>query len=179
MVPDKWGTLLLNPEKSAKKTNLYKDGGFASLNLDTRRDPVTGRRNISTTLVPGKQTVALDDRSFIRDGRSLRLSSRLKKNMHADLPVNAMKPGRRYRLSFFCRLEHVQGEGLDVSLFCGPGKGIAPMRKRRLHGTLGWHRLVFDLEIPADYPENRQAVIITMRNATGDIWIDDLRVEEL
>ena len=179
MVPDKWGTLLLDPEKSAEKTNLYRDGGFATLDPVSCLDLVTRKRRISMTLVPGKQEVTVDTRSFIRDGRSLRLTSRLKKNMHADLPVNAMKPGKRYRLSFFCRLENVQGEGLDVSLFCGPGKGFAPMRKRRFNGTLGWHRLVFDLEIPADYPENRQAVIITMRNATGDIWIDDLRVEEL
>ena len=171
-VPDKWGTLLLNPKKSVERRNIYPDGGFASLDL---KNP---KRRIYITSNPEMQKVSLDHRSFIRDGRSLRLTSHLKKTMHADLPIQGLLPGRRYRLSFFCRLENVQGEGLVVSLFCGPRKGISPM-KRWLNGTLGWFRLVFELKIPEDFPAGQKAVIITLRNAVGDAWIDDLRIEEI
>ena len=171
-VLDKWGTLLLNPKKSVERRNIYPDGGFASLDL---KNP---KRRLYITSNPEMQKVSLDHRSFIRDGRSLRLTSHLKKIMHADLPIQGLLPGRRYRLSFFCRLENVQGEGLVVSLFCGPRKGISPM-KRRLNGTIGWFRLVFELKIPEDFPAGQKAVIITLRNAVGDAWIDDLRIEEI
>ena len=172
MEPDKWGLLLLNPEKSAEKKNLYPDGGFSTLDL-VKRD-----RRIYTKLNSEKQQVSLDHRSFIRDGRSLRLSSQVNENMIVYLPFPGLLPGKKYKISFFCRLKNVQGKGLNVRLYCGPGKGIKFM-SRCMNGNLDWHRLVYKINIPEDFPAGRNSVIITLHNATGDVWIDNLRIEEL
>ena len=172
MVPDKWGMLIPDSSCGPVSRNLVRDPGFS-------RTDVNNYRQLSKKLQKGTQSVALDDTTFITGGKSLLLSSSIQKSMHADVPVYGILPGKKYRLSFFCRLENVRGEGLDVSLYCGPGKGISPMARRRLNGTLPWHRLVFELDIPESYDARKKAVIFTLRRATGKVWVDHLQIEEI
>lgn len=170
-LPEYWGLLDLSGKADG---NLVKDGTLEGLDI---RDLKSKRFYLSFRDKP-HQKISFDKKCFVSGGQSVLLESTSgKRQLAFQLPVTNLKPDTKYRLSFFCKLEQVKGEGLDVALFSGK-KAIHPMRLSRLSGTHPWHRLSFEIVTAKDTP-SRGVVILAHRAATGKIWVDHIRLEEI
>ena len=96
------------------------------------------------------------------------------------LPLK-IKPGAKYRLSYFIRLENVVARvfgGIDVSLQFGKSRPL-DLEALRFDGTTGWVYREAEFTAPEDMKPKDGVVKCTFRRAEGKAFIDGLRVDEI
>ena len=169
--PEYWGLIDLSGRKD---TNLVKDGTLAGLDINDWKS----RRFFVAYRDKPNQKITFDKKCFVSGGQSALFESKSQKGqMSLQLPVSGLKPETKYRLSFFCKLDNVKGEGLDVCLYVG-NKAIHPMRLGRLSGTHNWSRLTYELTTGKNIP-GKGLVIAALRAASGTMRVDNIRLEEI
>ena len=169
--PEYWGLIDLSGKKSS---NMLKDGTLEGLDINDWKS----RRFFVAFRDKPNQKISFDKKCFVSGGQSVLFESRSQKGqMSFQLPVSGLKPDTKYRLSFFCKLDNVKGEGLDVSLYAG-NKAIHPMRLGRLSGTHPWNRLSYEITTWKNIPE-KGVVIVALRAAAGTMRVDNICLEEI
>ena len=170
---DSWGKISFDPAP----VPLIPNGNFEKI------DGKTGKpENWRYWSKPGI-TFVHDERCFISGGRSLRIDADGTRNGAVSCAVPAMKPGKKYRLSFFVKTEGVKGSiGAGAWIyFFNEGRSGTPLPKVRLTGTNPWHRLSFEFTAPPE--TGKEGVPATLGlwiwKAKGKVWYDEVRLEEL
>ena len=93
-----------------------------------------------------------------------------------------LKPGTKYRLSYFMRLDDLQVSERWGRFSCRLKFEGAPKVGRgapRFVETTGWIYVVRDYETPADLKTDTCQIDCTFSNAKGRVFIDGLRLEEM
>ena len=132
---------------------------------------------------PGKhegQKIELDKSCFITAGQSLHLVNTKGNIFGVTQRVKNLKPGTRYRLSFYIRTKDVEAK--RESLF----SGLYVNRKRNVHlpstsisGTQEWTRMAFEFTTPEGENFNPQAPFGISFRSAGEVWFDNMRLEEI
>ena len=127
----------------------------------------------------GGQIQKLDDKIFITGGQSFYFKNIAGQRLSSYVKLKSLKPGRKYRLSYFVRTCGITGKkGAGVFLILN--KTIArEYPKRQVSGTQPWHRLVFEFTTPADYRPDNPRLGIWIWDAAGEAWFDDVRIDEI
>ena len=170
-----WGTLVLNGQPDG---NLLKNPGFSGQPRYT-----TYYMGWNVWYGPGKhegQKIELDKSCFITAGQSLHLINTKGNIFGVTQRVKNLKPGTRYRLSFYIRTKDVKTE--RDSLF----SGLYVNRKRNVHlpstsisGTHEWTRMAFEFTTPEGKDFNPQAPFGISFRTAGEVWFDNMRLEEI
>ncbi len=169
-----WGTLALDGQPDG---NLLKNPGFTG-------QPRRANDYMGWSVWNGRgnhegQKIELDKSCFITDGQSLHLTNTRGNTFGVSQRVKSLKPGTRYRLSFYIRTKDVEAK--RESLF----SGLYVDRKRNVHlpsgyisGTHEWTRMAFEFTTPEGKDFNPQAPFGITFRAAGEIWFDNMRIEE-
>lgn len=123
-------------------------------------------------------SAALDRNIFAVDGVSLRLSSAGNLvQVQQNLPL---KPGGKYLLSCFLRFEDVQplkpGGGVGLNIMAGQNHWFPD--RRPFTGSGEWIYREFEFTAPADFRKKATYLRLSLRNASGKVWFDDVRLTE-
>jgi hypothetical protein len=94
-----------------------------------------------------------------------------------------LEPNTRYRISFFFKLDDVRPNGgrkSGVFFQCYDTKTWHWFPRIQQYGSVDWYYEEFEFTtLPDLNPGKNQHFEVLMRNVTGRIWIDDIRVEKL
>ena len=165
--------------------NLLRDGDFSMENEPASiNDEFIGCGAWSWAKAQPQGSVSFDEENFVLGTRSLKLK--------LDKPDcifvqngPALKPGTNYRLSFFMKTDNLvpsksKNSGcVRISMLTGDGRTFnAFYPTHGIVGTKGWFRQTFDLKTP-DAPLKSVYVAPSIIEATGTVWFDDVRLEEL
>ena len=152
-----------------------KDSGFDS-------DPTirNGRRRAGAWGIQA-ECIALDKDHFVTGKQSLRIRLSSVANVCAEQAITGLKPGTKYRLSYFIRLENVVPKKNN----CGGRMRLSLPGKNNFHpwqgliGTREWFRLSFDVQTPPDMKGGTAYLAPSIIGASGTVWFDDIRLEEI
>ena len=137
-----------------------------------------------------KGTLSVDTNVFFSAPSALRMSS-----ADTSLPVEGtntfcrvsavqgvkFKPGTRYRLSGFLKLDGVEPvDKIGGADFLVEALNKAYPSDKSPYGTRDWHRFAYEFTTPAAL-DGTKATIIGPRliYASGTVWIDDIRLDEM
>lgn len=172
--PTEWGRIVL----TGQDENLVVNGTFKGLEEVAQSRKTY--REMKTN--PDKQSLKFDHKQFIRDGVSLHISSQEVGSVGVELPIDVsrMKPGTKYRMSFFCRTQKLDGLGVWGEIHWGKGVLSSPFKEQRIRvfGDNPWHRLSYVITSPETLPQQAYMHVRLMRGV-GEVWIDDCRLEEV
>ncbi len=155
-------------DRASSRPNLIENGGFESADGWTSR--------------VGRFQSTLDRTEFAEGRASMRLTSTNRSDLVQYLD-GRLKPRTRYRVSWCMKLENVQplaeksgvyGELIADAYLCLP-KLRAPL------GTTGWMYQSYEVETGPTIGQRdaRPYFHFLIQNATGTVWFDALRIEEL
>ena len=171
-----WGVLRLKPQTDEKVVFHYDFSDETPL--------YTYRKCLKNENDKGKMIAERDSKVFISGGKSLHL-----KNVKGNLLNVAIFPGKigqkirkpstRYRLSCFIKTLNITGDAGAALSFRADGVRCSVPR-RRLSGTHPWHRLSVEFTTPEKFdPQIRQSLIFWLQLAEGEVWFDEIKIEEL
>ena len=168
---DKWGVMIIGmaPEK------LIPFGDFAE------ESPKTGWRGCWRDKgKDGKQIAEFDNRIYISGGRSLHLKNIAGGRVSGGFTIPGMKPGKKYRLSYYIRTVNIRGkDGAGSYLYFNQGHGNG-YPAARIGGTHPWHRLSFEFTAPASTGKDRVPILgLWIWFAEGEVWFDNVELAEL
>ena len=143
--------------------------------------------------IVGRPSATEDASVHVATKRSLKVTTTEKSASKWELfnklrPDVTLKPGAKYRLSWFVRtaLKPTERGGGAAMAFniAGPGgykKGwLFPKTFNYLSGTVDWIAGSGEIEIPADAPSGLTGCVMPfVRYAVGDTWYDGVRLEEI
>ena len=171
-----WGTLV---RKEYKEKNLLKNPSFS------------GKLRDSYNILPGwnlwkgrgnhkGQKVELDTKYFITGGQSLHLVNTKGNVFGLTQKAENLKPKTRYRLSFYLRTKDVERkrQSLFSGIYVNKGKNIH-YPSTYISGTNEWTRMAVEFTTPEEAKLNRKAAFGISFRAGGEIWVDELRLEEV
>ena len=168
---DNFGTVECTVEKSS---NLVQDGDFS----DLRRESIFWGKWWSKA---DAGSISYDENSFISGFRSLCLSSSGKTvAMRQALP--GLVAGRKYRVSYFVRLENVQPKGQF------PGVVLNVMDdhnrwfpKKWLSGDVAWtyQSAEFTAGPGTNQGKLQSYMILYLFDSSGKAWFDDIKIVEI
>ena len=169
---DSFGKLLRNVDGPK---NLVKDPDFGS-------DPVirNGRRRAGAWGIQAG-SLSLDKDHFVTGKQSLRIQLSSVGNASAEQAISGLKPGTKYCLSYFIRLENVVPKKNN----CGGRMRLSLPGKNNFHpwqgliGTRGWFRQSFVVQTPPDMKGGVAYLAPSIIGASGTVWFDDIRLEEI
>ena len=121
----------------------------------------------------------LDSTEFFAGGKSLKLVSNGEKLIDVCQYIKGMKPSTKYRISMLTKLDNVKpvkAKGGFLMQYKYGVKLIFP--KIPLYGTLGWCKHTLDFTTP-DTVDPKPFIQVRIINATGTVWVDCVRIEEL
>lgn len=131
---------------------------------------------------PKSKCVERDENVFVTAPASLRIESDRVAVVLQDLGAK-LEPNTRYRISFFFKLEDVQPNGgrkPGVFFQCYDTKTWHWFPRIQQYGSVDWYYEEFEFTTLPDLDSGKnQHFEVLMRNVTGRIWIDDIRVEKL
>ncbi len=147
---DKWGVMIIGkaPEK------LIPFGDFSE------DSPKTGWRGCWRDKGKnGKQIAQFDNRIFISGGRSLYFKNIPGGRVSGGFEIPGMKPGKKYRLSYYLRTANIRGkDGAGSYLYFNQGLGNG-YPAARITGIHPWHRLSFEFTAPAATGKDRVPIL--------------------
>ena len=153
--------------------NQVRDGDFS---LTFRKNNIYGAWS------GGKQTegqVKYDPASFIRGSRSLRMEIRSGAAWFSVGSDVKLAPGKRYRLSYYVKLDNVvpadQNGGVSVGLWTGRNRWFP---KKRLTGTTSWVRQSAEFTMEEKDADSARLNLFMYR-CTGAVNFDALVLEEV
>ena len=166
-----WGRISFLPAPAS----FIDNGSFEKIN------PKNGKALNWTWSSKKDSVIALDEKCFVSGGRSLRIQNQGLLNNLASCRIPAMKPNRKYRLSFFLKTEKLTGSlGAGAWIYFAKGSGLA-LPRVRISGDNPWHRLTFDFTSPADTGEKGfiPTLGLWVWKAQGTAWFDQITLQEV
>ena len=156
--------------------SLFKNGSFETLDgwFDySHRGSVSVDTNVYFS-APSSVRINSKDRSLPVEGKDTFCRASAVQGVK-------LKPGRRYRLSGFIKLDGVE----PINRIGGTDFLVEALNKaypadKSPYGTRDCHRFAYEFETPKTLDETRAAVIgPRLIYASGTVWIDDIRLDEL
>lgn len=174
---ENYGTLVF-ADRLPEHDNLLKNADFSA--------PQQGRI-FGKVWFGGKKecesgVIALDTTTYRKGGKSLKITSKDYKQIatvaYFFKPI--LKPATTYKLTWQIRLDNVKTQGK----YSGAAVNIAsPVNQwyplNFYSGTMPWTRQGWIFTTPAKNAKNLSYLRLTLRNATGTVWFDDLKLEEI
>jgi hypothetical protein len=164
-----YGELFFAPREDG---NLIRNGDFT--------EPYSGTWHPSSY---GPDGPSFDERCFFTGGRSAKfVSNGQRVSLFQSLPLKA---NTTYAVSFFLKMEDVKPvkPGGGFYLLLGDNSNNYFPKDSKYTGTMQWTRQGTMWTTGADggksIPGKSRCIIPTLRDATGTVWIDDLRFEEV
>ncbi|MBR2374576.1 MAG: DUF4838 domain-containing protein [Lentisphaeria bacterium] len=159
--------------------SIVKNGDFTA--------GITGKRFAGSWYTT--RVIHLDRTVYRTCGQSVRLEPVKGSNLLRQIMAkNTFKPNTRYRLSYFVKLENVNGKGDKAGSgfsamirFGGSGKSWFYPTRSAFRGTMSWRRLEYEFTTPAD-PGSRNNPYLEFRislHATGKAWVDHVEIVEI
>ena len=131
---------------------------------------------------PKSKAVVRDEGVFVTGPASMRIESDRVASVAQPLG-GRLKPGTRYRMSFFLKLENVRptgGKKPGVFFQCYDAKTWHWFPRAPQFGTVDWSYEEHEFTTLPDAGSGDCPLFeVLMRNVTGRAWIDDIRIEEL
>ena len=140
---------------------------------------------------PNQPTTELDEEVYHDAAPSMRIvrnpdKSENEVTQYLDQEGFKLKPDTKYRLSFFLKLKDVEplASGGGVNAYVWDEKNVwflgSSSNKAMCGTTSGWVAQHYEFTTgPLTNQGSRSHLTIGLRNATGTVWIDDVRLEEL
>jgi len=134
---------------------------------------------------PGPDRIRLDTSTF-RDGvRSLCIESRTGKTALVAQYLPKLEPNTKYLLTFFLKADRV--EPMPGSRLSGLFANVWAARqfnrfmpRNGYRGTFGWTKQGIELTSPPDAGKEHTCYIrLSLREAKGTVWLDDVRLREV
>ena len=167
--------------RGMKDGNLLRDGDFS---MDSSPAPINnfsiGQGAWCWSVKSPEGSVSFDEDSFVTGTRSLKLNLDKPDCLNAQNRVLNLKPNTKYRLSFYMKTKDViplKGGGGCVRLSMLDEVSFHP--RQRIIGTRDWFRQTFDIVTPAKMKGVITYVAPSIIEATGTVWFDDVRLEEI
>ncbi len=126
------------------------------------------------------QLFELDSKVFIIGGQSLHMVNKADTLMNAVQKLPLLKPGRRYRFSYFIRTRNLLGaQGAGAYIYFNKSEG-RPYPAVQISGTTPWHKQVFEFTTPVTTGEDTVPVLgLWIWKAAGEAWFDDVAIDEI
>ena len=129
-----------------------------------------------------QQVVKFDEKVFVSGGRSVYMKNVKDGKMGMVLKIPALKPSKKYRLSYFLKTRNIDGpRGAGAFIgFNKIGKYIE-LPSPNIIGTNSWHRQNFEFKTPADTGEGHpcRSISFWIWSSQGEAWFDEIRLEEV
>ena len=134
---------------------------------------------------------ALDTADFVTPPNSMKIVASEPTAVRIDLQggkgVPALKPNTRYRLSYFIKTENVEprkmswGGSGGVSVNIWDDHNAWYPSRNFFTGTMGWIFQSFEFTSGPNTNDekNRSYLLLHLLEATGTVWFDDVRLEEI
>ena len=156
--------------------SLFKNGSFETLDgwFDySHRGSISVDTNVYFS-APSSVRINSKDRSLPVEGKDTFCRASAVQGVK-------LKPGRRYRLSGFIKLDGVEPiDRIGGTDFLVEALNKAYPADKSPYGTRDWHRFAYEFETPKTLDETRAAVIgPRLIYASGTVWIDDIRLDEI
>ncbi len=174
---DRFGRIRFAVAGPEQHTVIIRNGSFEAVKAGTH--PV----NWSFYRDEQREGLVVADSSTYRHGqRSLRISASDKPDAGEKWMTTQMlpdiKPGTRYLLTFWLRLENVRAldeghSGVFVNVNAGGNRWFPP---HGAHGTMPWTKQGFEFTTPAKL--SKPYIRLRLDNATGTAWFDEIRIRE-
>ena len=163
-----WGLLTLED----KSSNLLQNDDFAN-----------GKEKWHLWIQGGAKSGSshsFDEKIFISGGQSIHFKNREGGRLNAVQYIENLKPGRKYRLSYFIRCENLKGKGgAGAYIYFGNNFGF-PLPRRHILGTRDWSREVHTFTVPANLAKDAKPTVgLWIWTAGGEAWFDCVRIEEV
>lgn len=169
-----YGTLQLVP---VPDKNLLKNGSFTQSSHNIKSRPAVWGGWCSKG-AKGGQFIRLDDKIFISGGKSLHLHNVANGKVNSGQRITG-KPNTPYRLSFYMKTRNVKQPvpGRDgAGLYVHAGTRQMSLPSIKVTGTSNWryHEYTFKTD-----KSPRIIIGLWNWNCSGDVWFDDIRLEEI
>ncbi len=176
---------------SPNRTGFHEVGSYGELLLAPRQDANMIRNGdfteqYSGTWAPssyGSDGPSFDDHCFFTGGRSAKfVSSGQRVSIFQSLPLKA---NTTYAVSFFLKMENVKPLKPDGGfyLLLGDNSNNYFPKDSKYTGSMQWTRQGTLWTTGPDggksIPGKNRCIMPTLRDATGTVWIDDIRFEEV
>ena len=161
------------------ETNLLKNSSFTKSQRNFKNRPADWSFWCSGGL-KGGQKVALDDKIFVSDGKSLHFSNVANGKISAGYKLTG-KADTTYRLSFYMKTRNVvqpaPARG-GAGAYIHAGKLQFGRPSIRITGTTPWryHEYTFKT---GKTPDPRIIIGLWNWECAGDVWFDDVKLEEV
>lgn len=160
---------VIRMENAAAPVNLIKDGDFAV----PYEKYHAGAWAVARRVLPENEV-------FVTAGTSLRLEQ----NTYYAMQTVPVKPGKRYKVSFYVRTENLYPGLRGTLLFGGsPARNIPVFdhNRRILSGTNKWQRVVKYFRAPEVFGTKYkpQITFLIGKKSSGRCWIDHVELTEL
>ena len=169
--PENCGVIRL---EEPENKSIVKDGGFA---IPMRW--IKGKYNSPWYGAKGVK-VPYSTEQFRTNGRSVILDNVSHTVMQY---IPEVKPGTKYRLSFYIKVENVKplgaASGFTMRLGFMSNQSIRPFA-RGVTGNANWRRYVFDVTTPKNLGDiKRASICFYFKNATGRVLLDEVSLVEI
>ncbi len=173
---ERWGIMSSEPDP-AEKGNVIKDGDFQITKI--RLPYYAGEWKFWSSQGYKVKPEELDNKVFLTGTSSLHLMNPEGARVSAGQVIKGMKPGTRYRLSYFLRTKDLKGR-TGAGAYLSLGKKQFAFPNIRITGTTSWHKRTFDFETPKDLtPKDKCILGLWIWHAGGDAWYDHVSIVEV
>jgi hypothetical protein len=125
-----------------------------------------------------------DDKLFVTNNSAVRLTA-ADPSSFITQSLYQLKPETEYEVSFFARMDNVKmlegkASGFYLRFDYGNGKPTYfPKYPARMDGSCPWTGFKFKVRTPKDLNARKAYIIFTLRKATGTVWIDEIKINEI
>lgn len=131
--------------------------------------------------MPEATQIGFDRTTFVTGTQSLKIKAAKSGLIFAENAILTLKPDTKYRLSFYMKTENVvplkKSGGACMRLTMLGEVSFHP--KQRIIGTRDWFRQTFEVKTPAEPKTRITYVCPSLIYASGTVWFDDIRIEEV
>lgn len=165
---NRFGALLFKKER---EENIIRNSGFDF-------DKLRGNWGLSKGAVR-------DDKVFVTRNSAIRLTPGEPSSFVTQNGLKGLKPDTEYEVSFFARMENVKkleakASGFYLRLDFGNGRpAYFPRKPAELDGSCPWTGFRFKVRTPKDLKVEKSYIIFTLRRATGTVWLDEVKIQEV
>ena len=130
----------------------------------------------------GATKLSLDATTFVTGQHSFKMTTGATNEYSFVRQYCRFKPGTKYRVSYFQKLQDVKPIGEVGGVYCeyyDGGWHWFPRDEPAMNGTTDWVYREYDFEIPEKPAKGAHFFHFYFSHAVGTAWFDDVRIEEL
>ena len=145
---------------------------------------VEPRKGTEPKWLINRKSAVWDKKIFVTGNSAVRLNP-AKPSSFVIQYLKNLKPETDYEVSFFARMDKVKKNTAKASGFYlrfdfGNGRPIYfPRPPAQMDGSCPWTGFKFNVRTPKDFRADKAYIIFTLREATGTVWLDEVKITEL